>query len=346
MDSTYRTISLWSKSLFIVVVILVSLYYLKTLLVPLVFATLLALALLPLCRKFESWKLGRIFSIVLVLLLVLVVAAAIALLLSVQFNAFISDFPNMQSKLENLLNDLYGNIESVFNISQEEQLGFLKDNSTEILKTGSKYLTTALGATTNVLTFIGLVPVYVFLLLFYRDKFRDTLLKLIPGDSAENAMEIFSSMKDTVQHYVLGLSLVVLVIAALNTTGLLALGIKHAIFLGILSAVLTVIPYIGVFIGGLIPVLIALITKDSIWYAVGVIGIYWFVQFLEGNFITPKIVGSQVNINAFVVIFGLLAGGQLWGIPGLILAVPVIAILKVVFSHIEPLKPVAMLLGK
>jgi len=346
MDNTYRIISLWSKSLFIIVVILAGMYFLKSLLVPLVFAMLLALALLPVCRKFESWKLGRILSIVLSLLLVLVVAIAFAVLLSVQFNAFISDFPDIQNKLQALLNNLYDSIESVFNISQEEQLGFLKDNSTEILKTGSKYITTALGATTNVLTFIGLVPVYAFLLLFYREKFKNAILKLIPGDNTKNAMEIFDSMKGTVQHYVLGLSLVVLIIAALNTSGLLALGIRHAIFLGIFSAVLTVIPYIGVFIGGLIPVLIALVTKDSLWYAVGVVGIYWLVQFLEGNFITPRIVGAQVKINAFVVIFGLLAGGQLWGIPGLILAVPVIAILKVVFSHIEPLKPVAMLLDK
>lgn len=346
MDRTYRTVSLWSKSLFIIVVIVAGLYFLKALLIPLVFAMLLALGLLPLCRKFESWKLGRIFSIVLSLLLVVVVAAGVGLLLSIQFNAFISDFPNMQSKLQGLLNNLFDSIDSVFNISPEEQLGLLKDNSTEILKTGSKYITTALGATTNVLTFFALVPIYAFLLLLYRDKFKNALLRLIPGDNADNAMEIFDSMKGTVQHYVLGLSLVVLVIAVLNTTGLLALGIRHAIFLGILSAVLTVIPYIGVVIGGLLPILVALVTKDSAWYAVGVIGIYWFVQFLEGNFITPKIVGSQVNINAFVVIFGLLAGGQLWGIPGLILAVPVVAILKVVFSHIEPLKPVAMLLGK
>lgn len=123
------------------------------------------------------------------------------------------------------------------------------------------------------------------------------------------------------------------------------LGIKHAIFFGIFSGILTIIPYIGIFIGAALPVLMALITKDSAWYAVGVVGVFAFVQFLEGNFITPRITGSKVSINALAAIIALLLGGKVLGIAGMILAVPAIGILKIVFAYSRRLKPFVILLG-
>ena len=126
--------------------------------------------------------------------------------------------------------------------------------------------------------------------------------------------------------------------------GLLALGIDHAIFFGILSGVLTIIPYVGIIIGALFPVLMALITKDSIWYAIGVVIVFFTVQFFEGNFITPRITGSKVSINALAAIIALLIGGKILGIAGMILAVPAIGVLKILLSHSEHLKPFVILL--
>ncbi len=343
---THEKVDFVSKTLFIIAILLVSLFYLKSILTPLIFSVLLTLVLIPVCNKFESWKINRIISIVLVLLTVFLITVSLGVLLSVQFNNFITDFPDLQQRMENWVVGLINNIETAFNISQQEQFGFLKQNSSEFIKTGGKYFSTAIGATTNIISFISLVPIYCFLLLLYRDKFKNVFLKLIPQNDTETAIELLDKIKSTVQHYVMGLLLVILIIAALNVTGLLLLGIKYALFLGLFSALLTIIPYVGIFIGGILPVLVALITKDSMWYAVGVIGVYWFVQFIEGNFITPKIVGNQVNLNALAVIFGLVAGGRLWGVIGLIMAVPLIAILKVIFSHVEGLKPFANLLGK
>jgi predicted PurR-regulated permease PerM len=138
--------------------------------------------------------------------------------------------------------------------------------------------------------------------------------------------------------------LVTLIIAALNTVGLLALGIKHAIFFGVLSGILTIIPYIGIFIGALLPTLMALLTKDSIWYAIGVVIIFSVVQFLEGNFITPRITGSKVRINALAAILALLIGGKILGITGMILAIPIVGIVKGLLQYSQHMKPFVILL--
>ena len=147
------------------------------------------------------------------------------------------------------------------------------------------------------------------------------------------------------QAYITGLMLVTLIVAILNTIGLLFLGIEHALFFGILSGILTIIPYIGIFLGALLPTLMALITKDSAWYAVGVIAVFFVVQFLEGNFITPRITGSKVSINALAAIIALLLGGKILGIAGMILAVPAIGVLKIMLAYSRRLKPFVILLG-
>ena len=146
------------------------------------------------------------------------------------------------------------------------------------------------------------------------------------------------------QGYISGLTLVTLIIATLNCIGLLALGIDHAIFFGILSGVLTIIPYVGIIIGALFPIIMALITKDSIWYSIGVVIVFTVVQFLEGNFITPRITGSKVSINALAAIIALVIGGKILGIAGMILAVPAIGVLKIMLSHSSRLKPFVILL--
>jgi predicted PurR-regulated permease PerM len=213
--------------------------------------------------------------------------------------------------------------------------------ATEFMKSVSVYLGDVILSTTNAISTLVQIPIYIFLLLIYRDKFRDFFLSLIPGD------EEFGWKKDierVVLGYISGLTLVTLIIAALNCMGLLALGIDHAIFFGILSGVLTIIPYVGIIIGALFPIIMALITKDSIWYTVGVIVVFLVVQFLEGNFITPRITGSKVSINALAAIVALVIGGKLLGIAGMILAVPAIGVLKILLAHSSHLKPFVILL--
>jgi predicted PurR-regulated permease PerM len=217
----------------------------------------------------------------------------------------------------------------------------------QMAKEGAKAVSGYVGgfllSTTNTISTMIQIPIYLFLLLIYREKFKQFFLSLIPNKNEELAWK--KDIDNVIQGYISGLLLVTLIVAVLNTIGLLVLGVDHAIFFGILSGVLTIIPYVGIFIGALFPFLMALITKDSIWYGIGVIIVFTVVQFLEGNFITPRITGSKVSINALAAIIALLIGGKILGIAGMILAVPAIGILKILLSYSERLKHFVILLG-
>jgi predicted PurR-regulated permease PerM len=190
------------------------------------------------------------------------------------------------------------------------------------------------------------MPVFIFFFLFYRRFFKQFLQKLFARTPNDNITEVMLKVQSVVKNYILGLLTVMVIIAALNTVGLLVLGIKYAFFFGALAALLNIIPYIGIFIGSVLPIIMALLTKDSIWYAVGVAGIFAVVQFLEGNFITPNIVGSKVSVNPLAAIIALIIGGMLWGPAGMILSIPFTAILKVIFDHVDSLEPFGFLLGE
>ena len=148
------------------------------------------------------------------------------------------------------------------------------------------------------------------------------------------------------QQYLKGILLDVLILSILNAIGFLALGLKYALLFAVLAAFLNIVPYIGVLVGSIFPVAIALLTKDSLWYAVGTAGVCIVVQFLDNNFITPKVVGSSVSINPLAATLALLLGAKVWGIVGMILSIPVTGMFKVMFDQMETLKPYGFLLGQ
>ncbi len=305
--------------------------------VPLAFAVFLAIVMLPIVKKLEKRRLGTALSITIVLAVTVVIMGLLIWLVVSQVVGLINDLPNLQAKFEAFINEVSGRLRQDFGISTSEQNKFLAES----VRTVSKYLGDVLISTTNTLSVLIQIPIYIFLVLIYRDKFKDFFLSLIPGDS-EFVWK--KDMERVIQGYISGLTWVTLIIASLNCIGLLALGIDHAIFFGILSGVLTIIPYVGIIIGALFPLLMALITKDSIWYAVGVVIVFAVVQFLEGNFITPRITGSKVSINALAAIIALVLGGKILGIAGMILAVPAIGVLKILLAHSDHLKPFVILL--
>jgi predicted PurR-regulated permease PerM len=195
-------------------------------------------------------------------------------------------------------------------------------------------------STTYLAYFFIQVPIYIFLFLLYRNKFMEFFLAY----HADTNMKWKKDIDGVVRGYISGLAIVVLIAGALNSIGLTLLGVEHAVFFGFLSGTLTLIPYIGITIGATLPALFALVTKDSAWYAVGVIALHAFVQFLEGNFITPKITGSKISVNAMAAILALLLGGAILGIAGMILAVPAVGVLKILIAGSPDLKPFVILL--
>jgi predicted PurR-regulated permease PerM len=181
--------------------------------------------------------------------------------------------------------------------------------------------------------------------LYYRRFFMSFLYQCFRREDHPNVGSTMYKIERVVRSYILGLFTVILIVAFLNSVGLMLLGIQYAIFFGVLAAVLTIVPYIGIFLGSLLPILFTLVTKDSLWYPVGVAILLWGVQFLEGNFITPNIVGGRVSINPFAALVALFIGGMIWGIPGMILSIPVLAIIKVICDAGVPLQSIGFLLG-
>ncbi len=183
-------------------------------------------------------------------------------------------------------------------------------------------------------------------MLYYKEMYLVFFKKVMQYDNTDSEVEdLVERIQKVTQNYLVGLLSVIGILAVLNTTGLFIIGMEHAIFFGVFAALLAVIPYIGIIIGALPPLLFALLLGDSLLTAALVVAVFGVVQALEGNFISPKIVGSKVSINPFVAIIALIIGGEIWGIAGMILFVPLVGILKVIFSEIEGLKPYGYLLG-
>lgn len=327
------------------VVIVYGMSVLKEILTLLAFSFLLAMLLYPICHRLERWmpRLGAIFVCLFILVGVLVL---IIYLISTQLASFSTEFPMFQQKMESVVDRIQDVVSEQLNLSKRKQVSELKKITADVLKNSGSYVSSALSTTTSTLTDFSLIPIFVFFILQYRDFFRQFFYKVFGKVRKAKIDDVLRKIYAVVQGYLAGLMLVIGIVATLNSVGLLLLGVDYAVFFGTLAAFLLLIPYIGIMIGSLLPIVYALITKDSPVYAVGVAGIFLFVQFLEGNFITPHVVGSKVSVNPLAAMIALILGGQLWGIAGLVLALPLTAILKVVFDNIEPMKPYGYLIGE
>lgn len=321
------------------------LYLASDVLVPLAVAGLIALLLFPISERLERWGIHRIVAILICLILMFVFLAGIILLLSSQIISLANDLPDLTKEIMKKIDQMQAYTYNLTNISPNAQVDWLKERASEFLASSGTLIRGTVTATTSTFSILALIPIYIFFLLYYRDKLWVFVLKLAPPEEHEHANLIMGKVKDVMRNYISGLMIVILILSVLNTIGLTVLGIPFALFFGVLAALLTVIPYIGVLIGSLVPALMAFITKDSLWYPVGVVALFGFIQFLEGNFITPNIVGSKVSINPFAAILALIVGGAVWGIPGMILFVPFLGMLKVFLDNIESLKPFGYLLG-
>jgi predicted PurR-regulated permease PerM len=337
-SNTTERIDYLYKQLMIFALVIVGAIFFRDIIIPLAFAVIFSLAMLPVVKRIER-KTGTILAATIVLLGASVIFVLLGFLLINQIINLVNDLPNLESKTDLFIDQSSATLQSKLNISIEEQKKMIQD----VLKGITSYLGAVLLTTSATLTTLIQIPIYVFLFLIYREKFKLFFLSILPSNSTELKWQ--KEIESVIQGYISGLILVTLIIATMNTIGLLILGVDHAIFFGILTGVLTIIPYIGIFIGATLPVMMALVTKDSAWYAVGVIGVFSTVQFLEGNFISPRITGSKVSINALAAIIALLIGGKILGIAGMILAVPSIGVAKIFLSYSDTLKPFVILLG-
>lgn len=332
--------------IFIVIAVVFILKVLQPLLVPIIFAVILSILVFPVVKFLEKkWRFNRVLSAVTVLMALAVVMGVIINVIFFGFKTFADKSDLYTVKLTEMYNNLLVYLTERFYVSPDDlQLSDIKFE--ELLKNNFSKIGTLLSQSGNFISDLVLMPIYIFFFLLYRKFFLNFIYKLFPNTSIQKQNIILRNLYEVQRSYLAGLSTVMIIVGVLNSIGLLLLGIENAVFFGFFGALLLLIPYIGIIIGSLIPALVALVTKDSYWYAIGVIGVFAFVQFLEGNFITPKITGSKVSVNAFIAIFSLLVFSMLWGTAGMILALPITASLKVLFDHIPSMRAYGFLIGE
>lgn len=340
----------WLKSTLILAglaLLIIMMNYGKFILMPLAFSAFFAMLLNPLVKVFERWKLGRAFSIILTLLVVLIIFAGVLSLISAQFIQFAERIPEVTEKLKTVSTAAIEYLEESLGVSQQEQSEYLQQGINNLIDQSGNFMSSLLSATTNIFTVMTLMPIFIFFMLYYQEMYRTFFQKLfeVKKRGNSNVDQLLDRIQGVTQDYLVGMLTVIGILAVLNTTGLFIVGLDHALFFGVFASLLAIIPYIGIIIGALPPLIFALLLTDSLLTPVFVIAVFGTVQFLEGNFITPRIVGSKVSINPFVAMVALIIGGEIWGISGMILFVPLIGILKVVFDQIPEMKPYGYLLG-
>ncbi|AQG81548.1 AI-2E family transporter [Spirosoma montaniterrae] len=351
MNRTSREIELpaYVKFACVLIALVITVYILFTLqdtIVSLVFAILLSVILYPLDHRLERWGFPRIVAILICILVAVGFLVGFFYLISLQIGNFTSEAPKLIQRSNEIFDKIQKLADENLNISRQRLVSEARSYLNRLLQDSGTILTSTLLATTNTLSTIALLPLYIFFFLLYRDFFRSFIYKVFRNTRRSSIDAVFSRIYAVIKDYIVGLVLVIGIVGVLNTVGLLILGVEFAVFFGFLGAILILIPYIGIAIGSILPALYTLVTHDNPLVAGGVVGVFLFVQLLEGNFITPYIVGSKVSINPLASIIVLLLWGQLWGLPGLILALPMTAILKVIFDAVEDLRPYGFLLGE
>lgn len=317
----------------------------KDFLYPIVLGILFAYLLYPVAEFLERYHLPRILSILLSILLLGLILGTVFLFLGRKILFFADDLPLFKQKALLNIEFLEHALENEYGFRDLKITEFLRNTVKEMFERGSSFLNKAFQSTAGTLFRIALLPVYIFLFLYYRTKFALFFIKLIPAHRKFEAVSVLREVSRVTTRYMGGLFTVVAIVCLFNTIGLLILGIKYPYMLGIISGLFAFIPYFGVLIGGAITFLFVLLTAASPLVAIHVVIMYLIVNFLENNFLTPLIVGSHVKLNPFIIIVGIIGAGMVWGIPGMFAIVPLLAMVRIACKHIEVLKPYGYLMG-
>lgn len=312
---------------------------------PIIMAFLISIVIFPVYSFFVRKKLPESLSIALSLVILMSVVAGIIWFFSSQISRLIADFPVIKENVSVHLNSLSTWINSKTNFSTERQLAFIDEQSKKLLNYAGGILGGAATSVTSVFIFVGLIPIYVFLILFYKNLLLRFIFLWFPPDSHEKVKDGMRETKSIIKSYLIGLLIQITYITILLGASLMIIGIKHALLIGVIFAILNLIPYVGALIGNIVGVLLTLTSSQEVWPIYAVLITIAIVQFLDNNILMPRIVGSKVKINALASIVGVIVGGAVAGISGMFLSLPIIAILKIVFDRSNNLRQWGVLFG-
>ena len=330
------------KKLMLVFLVVAALYIGEEFLMPIAIAVVLATLLLPLCKRLEKWSVPKVLASIISVLLMLLFFAGLLALLGWQVSLLTKDLPLIQEKAVEFLADMQKLIQKTFHITLREQKEMLKGQQDTI----TTFISSLAGSVSSMFTDLILIIVYVSLFLFYRSHIKNFLLKLSPQNQREEMEQVILRSANVTQQYLIGLAKMIACLWVMYGIGFSILGVKNAIFFAILCGVLEIVPFIGNITGTTITVLVAAIDGGSFPMLGGIVATYGVVQLTQGWVLEPLIVGPQVKINPLFTIIALVVGELLWGIPGIIVAIPLIAMLKVFCDHIDSLKPYGFLIAE
>ncbi|MDP3443064.1 MAG: AI-2E family transporter [Ignavibacteria bacterium] len=318
----------------------------KAILIPIAFAFLIAFILYPVARKFEFWGANEIVSAILSILGLFLIVGAAIFLFSNKIIHISEDLTDFKVTILNVFADATLFINKNIGFLPQLDKGELLDKIKNWLNESAvSLLSQTFSSTANIIFGLLTSIIFTFLILIYRKGLVRALISFYSKEHREKAFKMFKSVQLVGQQYLFGMIVIVLILGFVNSVGLWFIGIDNPFLFGFLAAVLALIPYAGTFLGSAIPVLYALISYDSIWMPITIAIFFWLVQLIESNYLTPKIVGGNLKINAFTSIISIIIGASIWGIAGMILFLPFAAMLKTVCEQYIELKPFALLIG-
>jgi predicted PurR-regulated permease PerM len=321
------------------------LYIAKPLLVPLVLAAIIAMLLLPVSRWMEKKGISRGWATFLCILILVLIIAGIFALLAWQIAGFTEDMSQMQKYMTDLEKQLQEMLSSKFDISAKKQQELMKQQSSGAGGAG-KMVMSVMSSTSDVLVNTILVLVYIFLTLYLRSHLKEFVLKVVPTAQKAKATKIITDASKVAQQYLSGLAMMIVMLWVMYGIGFSIVGVKNALFFAVLCGLLEIVPFVGNLTGTALTMIGALSQGGDSTMVIGILLTYGTVQFLQTYILEPLVVGSQVKINPLFTIIVIVVGELVWGVAGMVLAIPLIGIAKVIFDNIEPLHPYGFLMGE
>lgn len=337
--------SLLRAVLFLLLIFLVvaGLYFAKPFLVPVCFGALLAMFFLPLSRWFERRKIPKGLAILFCILLFLGVITIIILVISRQVTDLTGEVTDIENKVRQMVAGIEQFITNHFGIPVKQQEKLWQQQTQN--SAANSILSNIGSILAGLLVDFILCLVYIFLFMYYRTRIKKFILQLIPNQQKQNAQQVIHDIQKVTQQYLTGIGWMILCLWVMYSIGFSIVGVKYAVFFAILCGLLEIVPFIGNFTGNLLAILMVIIQGGGTGMVLAVVVTYATVQFLQTYLLEPLVVGAGVNINPLFTIIILVLGELIWGIPGMIVAIPLLGVVKIICDHIEPLKPYGFLIG-
>ncbi|WP_293890414.1 AI-2E family transporter [Flavobacterium sp.] len=335
-----------SAILIILVVIFITLYFGQDIISPVLLALLFAIMLRPVVSfLIKKLRFPHFIAVVFAILLFVLLFLGVFYFISMQISDMASDWGKIKTNFYYHLEHFQRMIRDNFNLTKREQKEIISNATNDSITSSKEIVGTTLNSFADILLNLILIPIYTFLFLLYQNHFITFLTKLIKPESHKKLQEVLYQIKIAIQSYITGLLFEMIAVSVLTTVGLYFIGCEYYILLGIITGILNLIPYIGILFAGALSIGVSLSGSTDLTIVFGVIGVNLVVQFIDNNILVPMFINSKVQINALVSIIGIIVGNVLGGITGMFLAIPIIAILKVIFDRIDTFEPWGYLLG-